>query len=63
MFYIVFVPITFQLVLLKIFIIAQPGHDFTFLILVRVLALSEYIGHSTLASIFRGVVSEMNAHT
>ena len=39
------------------------GQYFIFLKLVRVLALSEYIGHSTLASFFRGVISGMNART
>ena len=55
------VPITFQLVVLKIFVIIQPGHDFTILILVKALALSEYIVHYTLAWFFRGVISGMNA--
>ena len=63
MFYIEFVPITFQLVLIKIFVVIQPGLDFTFVILVKMLALSENIGHSTLSSFFRGVISGMNAHT
>ena len=63
MFYIEFVPITFQLVLIKIFVVIQPGLDFTFVILVKVPALSENTGHTTLASFFRGVISGMNAHT
>ena len=53
----------FQFVLVKIFVIIQPGLDFTFVILVKMLALSENIGHSTVASFFRGVISGMNAHT
>ena len=61
--YSVYVPIIFQFVLLNISVIIQPGLDFTFLLLVKVLALSENIGHSTLASFFRGVISGMNAHT
>ena len=63
MFYIEFVPITFQLVLIKIFVVIQPGLDFTFVILVKVPALSENTGHTTLTSFFRGVISGMNAHT
>ena len=59
--YSVYVPIIFQHILLKIFVIVQPGLDFTFLKLVRVLALSEYIGLSTLSWFFRGVISGMNA--
>ena len=61
--YSVYVPIIIQFVLLKIFVIIQPGLDFTFLILVKVLALSENIGHFSLALFFRGVISGMNAHT
>ena len=39
----------------------KPGDHLTFLKFVRVLALAEYIGNSTLASFFLWVVSGMNA--
>ena len=62
MFYIVFIfQYFFKVSLLKIFVIIQPGTDLTFLILVKVLALSEYVAHSTLACIFLWVVFKMNA--
>ena len=57
----VYVPIFFSTTSLKIFVIIHPGQDFTHLILVKVFAVSEYIGHSSLAYFFRGVISGMNA--